>query len=146
LPAIDACFGVRSAFRPSRAFIHVNDFLSSSNSSLSGSGLTRTALARGSTPSPCRRWDFLSRPGGVPSARNFRLVRKKALPLSRISIRPVRGPKSVAVIPFMRSGIVREGFYQGFVVYCGLSCPVFNVMFHHLDIVFLIVYLLVCSV
>src|SRR5207247_65804 len=104
LPAIDACFGVRSTCPPSRAFIHVNAFLSSSNSSLSESGLTRTAHGRASTLSP-----------EVPSAPNFRVARAKALALPRKSTRPARGPSYVAAIPFMRSGLVRDRSYQGLV-------------------------------
>ena len=118
LPTVDACFGVRSAFRPSRAFIHVNDFLSSSNSSLSESDLARTAPCRGSTPSPCRGRLFLSWTREAPISRTFRPARANALAV-RKSTRPGRRPWCLAAIPFMRSGVVRDRPYQGFAANCG---------------------------
>src|SRR5207253_377993 len=135
LPTADACFEIRSAFGPSRAFIHFNDFLSSSSNSLSESDLTRMVPGRGSTGSPCRGRLFLSWTREEPISRTFRVARTNALAV-RESTHPGRRPWCVAAFSFMRSfmrsGVVRDRPYQGFAAKCGLSGPDCNQVSHML--------------
>ena len=122
----DTCLGIRSVFGRSRAFIQFNDFLSSSNNSLSESDFTRTVHGPSSAGCRCCTGAFHTWSVGMPTPRNFRVVRVKAFVFPRKWNGPMRRPWFVAAIPFMRSGVVGDRSYQSLAPNCGQSGPECN--------------------